>query len=576
MSKIQILAPEVIAKIAAGEVIERPSSVVKELLENSLDAGATALEIYLKGAGKTAIRIKDNGSGIPRADLETICSRHATSKIEKIDDLYAIGSLGFRGEALYSISAVSDLTIRSKPAEQAEGWELHVRGEKKFPLKPVPLPTGTEIIVQELFFNTPARKKFLKSNTAELNHILDLVIPYTLRVPGARFVLNHETRKLLDLAPAQDRVQRIADCLHLDKKHILSDQREFPEDTIAIELIIGDINIQRSRKDMQFVFINNRPVQERTVSFHMNEIFRLLFSPGVYPFFCVFITMPASEVDVNVHPAKREVKVRDSLRLVQLLRPFCEQLLMTKSKARQADLPVPGQVRNGGVRYAGTGSAVSGGKPDSPFKHALEESLALFKEDLIEEKKGDLKEKLRQAGYLGNLLRKYLLFETNDSLLVIDQHAAQERISFEKLKGQMEKGAVEVQGLLAPVTFKISAQELLVWEEAQEKFEALGFTTSLFDKETLAIHSYPQLISDPETAVRNFLAGESIARCDIEALARRACRSSVMAGFAMNKEQAEYQRRALLECQDPFTCPHGRPTTIEIPEPTLAKHFLRT
>jgi len=576
MSNVHILAPEIVSKIAAGEVIERPASVVKELLENSLDAKATALEIYLKGAGKTAIQIKDNGFGIARDDLETICSRHATSKIEKADDLYSIASLGFRGEALYSISAVADLVIRSKPAEQAEGWELHVRGEKKFPVKPVPVPTGTEILVQELFFNTPARKKFLKSNTAELNHILDFVIPYTLLVPGARFLLNHETRKILDLTPAQDRIQRIVDCLHLDKKHILSDKREFPEEDIAVELILGDMNIQRSRKDMQFVFINGRPVQERTISFHTNEIFRLLFAPGVYPFFCVFITMPASEVDVNVHPTKREVKVRDSLRLVQLLRPFCEQLLMTKGKPWQANLPVSGQVPRQSFSSDGTGESHFAEKPVSPFKHAVEESLALFKEELIEEKKGDLKEKLRQARYLGNLLRKYLLFETNDSLLVIDQHAAQERISFERLRTQMEKGTIEVQGLLAPMTFKISAQELLVWEEVQENLESMGFKTSLFDKETLAVHSHPQLITDPETAVRNLLAGESIAKCDIETLARRACRSSVMAGFAMNKEQAEFQREALLKCQDPFTCPHGRPTAVEISEPALAKQFLRT
>ncbi|MDD5347737.1 MAG: DNA mismatch repair endonuclease MutL [Candidatus Omnitrophica bacterium] len=573
MNSVRILPPEIVAKIAAGEVIERPASVVKELLENSLDARASSLEISLKNAGKTLVRVKDNGSGIARPDMEKTFSRHATSKIQKLDDLYCINSLGFRGEALYSIAAVSDVLLRSKTGKQQEGWELHVRGEKKLGITPVSMPDGTDITVQELFFNTPARKKFLKSNTPELKAILDTVIPYCILYPEAGFLLQHEDKRLLELAPAQDLLERVSRCLHLDKKHLIEEKRAFPRDDVTITLVLGDINIQRTRKDMQFVFINNRPVEEKKIGFHINEVYRLLLAPGVYPCFACFITMPAAEIDVNVHPTKRQVKLRDEQRLIQLLRPFCESLLMTRSKARQAPVfPAPGRIEQSREGFSVPVSAPGAGE----YQFALEQSIALYKTDIAEGKISGLKEKLRQARYLGNLLRTYLLFETDDSLLVVDQHAAQERIAFERLKLQLEKGTVEIQELLTPLTMKLTRQELLLWEESKDNLEAAGFRSSLFDKETLAVHSHPQLVSRPEAAVRNLLSGGSIAKCDIETLARRACRSSVMAGFAMNKEQAEFQRQALLGCADPFTCPHSRPTVVEIPETTLAKYFLRT
>jgi DNA mismatch repair protein MutL len=573
MSKVHILPPEIVSKIAAGEVIERPASVLKELLENSLDAQTESIEVNLKGAGKTLIQIKDTGTGMDKEDLDIIFSRHATSKISSTDDLYHIASLGFRGEALYSIAAVSDIILRSKTAKQDNGWEIHLRGNEKLSSRPVTMQTGTEVEVKELFFNMPARKKFLKSNTSELNRILDTFIPYTLLYPSLSFSLTHEGRKILDLASSKNFIQRISGALHLEKNSIIEDKRDFAPDNLSVHLVLGDINIQRTRKDMQFIFINSRPVQNRTISFHLNEIYRLLFSPGVYPFFCVYIDMPATELDVNVHPTKREVKIKDELKLISMLRQFCEHLLMTQSKAKQAKEEIfPTKESYASEPPSLTKTAT----PCEQFRLSLSENILLFKtEDIFAQKKKDLKEKLKQSRYLGNLLKKYLLFETQDSLLVIDQHAAQERITFERLKFQLERGKVEIQQLLTPILIKLSPQELLLWEETQDNLQEIGFQTSLFDKTTLAIHSHPQLITEAEVSVRNLLTGESIAKCDLETLARRACRSSVMAGFNMNEEQAEYQRNALLQCKDPFTCPHGRPTVVEILEDTLQKQFLR-
>jgi DNA mismatch repair protein MutL len=282
---------------------------------------------------------------------------------------------------------------------------------------------------------------------------------------------------------------------------------------------------------------------------------------------------------VNVHPTKREVKIKDESSLIAALRNFSEQLLMTRSKAQQPKnlfiVPGPSGQKPAGVYTGAAGEKIQSAEPQQQLHLALAESIALYKTDMAQNRQNDLKSKLQQARYLGNLLKTFLLFETPDSLLVIDQHAAQERISFEKLKSQIEKARVEVQKLLAPITFKATTQELLVWEEIKDVLEKIGFETTLFDKETIAIHSHPQLITDAQNSLRNLLAGEQIAKMDADKLARLACRSSVMAGFVMNKEQAEYQRTSLLQAQDPFTCPHGRPTVVEIPESSLRKQFLR-
>jgi DNA mismatch repair protein MutL len=566
MSRIKILPPEIVSKIAAGEVVERPASVVKELVENSLDAGAYSVDIELRGAGKNLVRVRDDGSGIDKEGLETLFNRHATSKISTTDDLYDIRSLGFRGEALYSIAAVSDVQLATRAVGQDSGWEIHVRGGERLGIEPCALRGGSKIDVKELFFNTPARKKFLKSNAAELNAIMDIFLPYCLLYPGKSFSLKNDEKSFIDLKPAEGPsgfVKRAAAALNLNAADLIEGAQRSGE--LSLRLLLGDINVRRQRKDLQFVFINSRPVSSRSIAFHMNEIYRLLFPAGTYPFFCVFVDMPATELDVNVHPTKREVKLRDDLKLIGLLRSFAENLLMTRSKARQAGIT--------GVPPSKGIAPETIAEPSATY--TIEENIELFKAGVLGEKNDGLKEKLRQARYLGNLLKRYLLFETPDSLLLIDQHAAQERITFERLRNQLRKGSVEVQPLLSPVLLKITPGERLMWGENKEPLAKAGFDTSLFDKETLAVHAHPALISDAEQAVRNLLAGGIMSGLEPEKIARMACRSSVMFGFAMNPEQAEFQRAGLLLCDDPFTCPHGRPTVVEIKEADLRKQFLR-
>ena len=276
MNSVHILPPEIISKIAAGEVIDRPASVIKELMENAIDAGTTSIELALQQAGKTLIRLKDTGTGITGADIEKIFQRHATSKISKIDDLFEIQSLGFRGEALYSIAAVADVILRSRSKAEDSGWEIHLRGGKRLSLKPASIPAGTEAEVKELFFNTPARRKFLKSNTSEIHPILNIAVPYALLHPAIRFLIRHQDKGLLDLAPAADHRERAADVLNLETDHILQARHDQPERGLSIRLLLGDINIVRSRRDMQFIFVNNRPVQSKNISYHMNDVYRLI------------------------------------------------------------------------------------------------------------------------------------------------------------------------------------------------------------------------------------------------------------------------------------------------------------
>ncbi len=578
MNEIKILPHEIISKIAAGEVVERPASVLKELLENSIDAGSTSIDIVIKDAGKSLIQISDNGTGIGEKSLSQIFHRHATSKLDSLEMLYAIESLGFRGEALYSIAAVSDIILRTKTSSQDAGWQIHLRAQERIEEKPCPMHNGTHIEVKELFFNTPARKKFLKSNSTELNALLDIFIPYVLLYPGMRISFTHDNKKMFNLEPAQNLIQRIEDTLGFDKEYLIENNREFKENNLSIRLVLGDINIQRTRKDMQFIFVNKRPVQNRTIGFHINDIYRLLMDKGVYPFFCVFINMPPENLDVNVHPTKREIKIKNEINLIALLRNFTEQSLMTHSKAKQAErsvftLPPQEEIQEQKKSIPSANVPI----PNNQTTLSIQENILFYKEtDSPGKNILDLKAKLQDARYLGNLLKKYLLFESTGSLLVIDQHAAHERINFEKLKIQIEKGDVEIQPLLSPILIRLSHQEAISWEENKETLEKMGFSSTLFDEQTLALHSHPQLIAQPEASVRNILSGKNISRLNPEDLARMACRSSVMAGDNISPEEAVNLKQMLLTSHDPFTCPHGRPTVIEISEAMLSKQFLRT
>jgi DNA mismatch repair protein MutL len=577
MPKVQILSSDVIAKIAAGEVIERPASVVKECVENALDAGATSIEVHLKEAGKQLIHIKDNGHGISHENLQNLFQRHATSKITAIDDLETLNSLGFRGEALFSVGSIADVVLTSQTKDDPMGWELHVRGGERLDLQPAATSgAGTEIKISEIFFNTPARKKFLKSNTSELNQILEIFLPYTLLNPIVSFKLTHAGRGIIDLKPSTSTKERIARSLNLDAKHLIEVEQSFKDEGITLRMVLGNINIQRTRRDLQYIFVNGRPVQSRTLGFHLNDIYRLILPPSVYPFFALFIEIDPTSIDVNIHPSKREVKISQEARLSTFIRHTVEHALMTQGDARS----IPLTSTTPGVEQTNSTPGVVEVYTAQLFEQhrsAGQEALVPQIEDrLFPSLQQTMQGKFAGSRFIGSFINKYLLWESDDALLLVDQHAAQERIMFEKFKNQIENGQVEVQNLLTPILLKLTPQERVAWEETQETLKDVGMDTTAFDEDTIAIQTLPTLMKKPEQVVRALLAGEKAERCDHLTIARRACKASIVTGDKLSKEQAEYQRQQLLECRDPFTCPHGRPTVIEIKDSFLEKQFLRS
>ncbi len=610
---VQLLPPDVIAKIAAGEVVDRPASVIKELLENSIDAGATVIDIQLKDAGKELLVIKDNGCGISREDLPKLFQRHATSKITSIDDLETLHSMGFRGEALYSIGAVSDVVIKTKIGDVPNlseklgtslisGWQMQVHGGEQTDITPAAIANpGTEIQVSQIFFNTPARRKFLKNSTAEMNQILNIVIPYTLIYPQLKITVTHNGRSMVDARPAISRLERMAAVLNLKSADLLNTAQDYPQEKIYVGMVLGNINIQRPRRDTQFIMVNNRPVDSKSLSFAVNDIYKMILPPGVYGAFVLDVRIDPSFIDVNIHPTKREVRIKDESKIISIVRRLTEYTLMRFGQPRRIDaatsfLPdrqagpqsssgnpasdenISGSPTN---TFGGDNAAMSCGISPQDMIWGPQSSTAAPQHDAWQQPNlfatdKTLNSRLNNARYVGHFMNKYQLFEDGNSLLLIDQHAAQERIMFEQLKDQMERGAVEVQPLLTPVLIGLNPQEKLAWSDLQPQLASMGIETNLFDQDTLAVQTQPVVLKNIERTLRTLLAGQISNRSDHLALARRACKASVVSGDFLSPEQANHQRRQLLSCRDPFTCPHGRPTVIELTDSFLERQFLRT
>ena len=307
MGKIKVLPEKVRSKIAAGEVVERPSSVLKELIENSIDAESNRIFIEIEKSGKKLIKVVDNGTGIEEDDIGNVFSRYATSKLETEEDLEKIISLGFRGEALYSIGVVSDVILRSKTEKEELGTEIHIRGGKELGRKKVNMKRGTIVEVRELFFNTPARKKFLKSDTTEFRQILNTFLPYAIFFHNVEFRFIHNKKEVFNL-PISDKMERIKDTTGINTDDLIFSEKKF--ETFSFRLFLGNINLQRPRRDLQFLFVNKRPVYNFQILNSINKVYRAIFPSEVYPAFFVELEIEPEMVDVNIHPTKREIKIK--------------------------------------------------------------------------------------------------------------------------------------------------------------------------------------------------------------------------------------------------------------------------
>jgi len=587
---IRLLSSEVASQIAAGEVIERPASVVKELLENSLDAGARSITITIEEAGKKLIDVADDGSGIPSAELELAVTRHATSKLIHSDDLFSISTLGFRGEALASIGSVSRMTITSRVQEEREGARLKVEGGLPGKLVKVGTTVGSNVRVEDLFYNVPARLKFLKSDVTERRAIDQLVTRYALAYPDRRFKLSDGRNITLQTSGDGDRRTILAALHGVDTARqmleILSEEEGY-----RLTGFISPISLTRSNRREITFFINGRWVHEVSLTTALLQAYHTLLMVGRYPMTTLFLEMRPEEVDVNVHPAKAEVRFRNPERIFSFVQRSARKALLAYS-------PVP----NVAPSLWGTTRTV----PDEPARHTGLDWAIGHDEPIISEQGTRDREEWSEtqsqppAGspqpstssfqpaipllrLIGQIGATYLVAEGPDGLYLVDQHAAHERVLFEKLMAQHEMKNIPAQALLSPevVTLPPQASQLLLSQ--LPVLQHFGFDVEEFGPNTFQVRAMPVLFmgSDPAAALRalveDFEEDETPLQNELEAkLAARVCkRMAVKAGQALTNDEQRALLTDLEACDSPRTCPHGRPTMIHLSVDTLERQFGR-
>jgi len=589
---IRLLSPEVASQIAAGEVIERPASVVKELLENSLDAGARTITITIEEAGRKLIEVADDGCGIPSNELELAVSRHATSKLVRSDDLFSISTLGFRGEALASIGSVSRMTITSRVENEREGARIRVEAGLAGKPAKVGAPVGTIVRVEDLFYNVPARLKFLKTDVTERRAIDSLVTRYALAYPEKRFKLSEGKNVILQTAGDGDRRAILAALYGVDvAKQMLEVTAE--EDDYRLTGFLSPASLTRSnRKEITF-FINGRWVQEVALNTALLQAYHTLLMVGRYPLTALFLEMNPRDVDVNVHPAKAEVRFRDQDRVFSFVQRSARKALLAYS-------PVPNVAPS---LWGTTRTAPS----EQAERVGIDWSIAHDEELLANGDSGvstagipsatnqlpianyQLSPQLPQTEHIplmrliGQVGATYLVAEGPDGLYLIDQHAAHERVLFEKLMAQYARKSIPSQALLNPEVVTLPPQAARLLLEQVPVLSRFGFDVEEFGPNTFRVKAMPILFtgSDPSAALRalveDFEEDETPLQNEVEArLAARVCkRMAVKGGQALSSEEQRALLADLETCESPRTCPHGRPTMIHLSVDMLERQFGR-
>jgi len=589
---IHVLPPEVASQIAAGEVVERPASVVKELLENSIDAGAAHITIHISEAGKRLVRVSDDGNGIPFDEILLTVARHATSKLNSADDLFNIQTLGFRGEALASIGSVSHMTITSRPVDSSMGGRLQVVGGQAGSLESVGAPVGTQVSVEDLFYNVPARLKFLKNPSTERRHIDELVTRYALAYSRVQFRLYHDERPVLMTSGNNNRREILASIYGVEvARQLLEVLAE--EESLSLSGFISPISLTRSNRREIVFFVNGRPVQDPALGTALVQAYHTLLMVGRYPLAMLFLQLAPDLVDVNVHPTKAEVRFKNSDQVFRGVQRAVRRALL-------AYTPVP--FLGIGLHWHPTGMANSparGIDPTWTIASDLQEHPASSSE--INPQEGDAgsyQAHLAGVGIsilrlVGQIASAYLVAEGPDGLYLIDQHAAHERVLFENLMAMWReatspidgslKSAIPAQVLLQPVTLEMPPASARLIETQLPALSQLGFQVELFGRSSFLVRSIPALLAgmDPAVAlaviVEDFEEDETPLQAETEArLIARVCKSAaVKAGQALSVEEQRALLSDLEACQSPRTCPHGRPTMIHLSVDLLERQFGR-
>ena len=575
---IQILSDEVASQIAAGEVVERPASVVKELLENALDASATHITITVEGAGKQVIEVADNGAGISAEEMPLAVTRHATSKLSTAEDLFRINTLGFRGEALASIGSVSRMSITSRPKKAESGMMLKIDGGQNTALQPIGAPAGTVIRVEDLFYNVPARLKFLKTDRTERRQIDTLVTRYALAYPQVRFQLRQEGRSSLQTSGKGDRREVLATLYGVEvAKQMIEVLAQ--DDNLGITGFTSPTSLTRSNRREIIFFINGRPVQDIALTTSLVQAYHTLLMVGRYPMAVLFLEMPPEMVDVNVHPTKAEVRFRDRDQVFRGVGRSVRRALLAHTPVPEID-QLSSQLRWsptwGGSRpsqevdpaWGMTSSHVDSESGNIPGEQSPQETLPEVNVPLLR--------------LIGQVALSYLIAEGPDGLYLIDQHAAHERVLFERFMAQRHD-TIPAQALLEPITVELPPASARLLEEQVPVISQLGFQVETFGRGMFLVRAVPTLLSgmDPAAALRvlveDFEEDETPLAEEIEAkiIARVCKRAAVKAGQVLSSEEQKVLLKDLESSQSPRTCPHGRPTMIHLSVDLLERQFGR-
>ncbi|NJD78712.1 MAG: DNA mismatch repair endonuclease MutL [Candidatus Methanoperedens sp.] len=579
MGKIHILDEATINKIAAGEVIERPASVVKELIENSIDAGASSIRIDVIKSGKKLIRVSDNGCGMSREDAKLSFIKHSTSKITGIDDLESVITMGFRGEALSSITAVSKVEIITKTRDELSGTKLIIHGGRLVSISDTGAPDGTTVTSEELFYNTPARKKYLKSDSTELAHIVDVVTRAALGNSNISFTLLHNGTELLR-TPASDDLMDIV--IHIYGQEIAGAMLpvNYESGFARITGFVTKPHVTRSSADIQFFYINDRNINGRIFGYAIRDGYGTLLQKGRFPVAVLKIYVDTRQVDVNVHPTKNQVRLSHEKEISDTVAEAVRRAL--SNAILIPDVKPPAQLS---LQYEQVPE-----KPD-----LLKETGGVFKfpardtekrlrrtERYFPDEEKNIKSELPQVKVIGQVDSVYIIAETPDGLMIIDQHAAHERILFEQVR---DSRSTDSQELIVPVNLNLDPRELSIMKESIPYLEEFGFRISEFGPSTFAVTSVPNVLGrleDPllvHDIISDILSGGRIKDDTglFELVTKSiACRGAIKAGADCSSDQMESLVRQLFMTGNPYTCPHGRPTMISFNRQELDKLFKRT
>ncbi len=591
-SRIRILPDAVANQIAAGEVVERPASVLKELIENSLDASARSIHIAFRNGGKSYMEVSDDGCGLTREDAMMAFEPHATSKIGDAEDIKSIETLGFRGEALPSIASVSRIILTTSLPGASSGVEVSIDGGKLKNVRDAAPLSGLRIQLRDLFYNTPARRKFLRSESVEAGKSHEAVLRQALAWPRVAFRLMRDGKEVIN-APAIT-----GDGAHMARIGALFGQ-SITKELSQVDHRLGNMRIQgyvsrpqitRSNRNTQYVYINGRYVRDKLLNFALMEGFRSLVAQGRYPLAFLFITIAPEMVDVNVHPTKVEVRFRDTRSVTTLVIGGIQKALGVMKEKTGGDFAGASVPLRPGHFGSAAFSPPSFSQPMAPFapppapsqeSAAIESGQGVYDQAELQHFDASISDSFRPVG---QIFSSFILLEDGDRLLLLDQHTAHERVLYEKLTLKYREGKVDSQELLFPLEIELKKSEAELLKRKLEEFKALGFFLDEFGDTTFTLRSAPALLAGKDhrsiilDMVDRIERFDDVARLDQiaeQGINIMACRGAVMAGDKLDSKEIEALVTSLKKCRMPYTCPHGRPIALTIEKEDLLKGFLR-